>query len=111
MFFISWLELRIMAFACNLLGLDKQRSFHGTGGARLLNYSQVLEYLERDYGAAFRERIQSPLSDLSQREGPITPDKDGLVHHVGGYLPLQGYEELGQRALRACWSSKIAGTA
>ncbi len=64
-----------------------------------LDYNEVLGCLERDYGAAFRERIQPQSNDLCGREGPIVPNKDGLVHDMEGRLQLQGYEELGQRAL------------
>lgn len=69
------------------------------GRAQVLPPHQVLARLKEVYGNDFQRRISERAQLDDPRCGPIKPNATGDIEDLGSQLKLEGYEELGLRAL------------
>ena len=69
------------------------------GDTQPLKPHEVLSHLQTHYRVGFRKRVREGAPLASSRSGPILPSSNGEVRDLGSHLRLEGYEELGLRAL------------
>ncbi len=69
------------------------------GRAQVLPPHQVLARLTELYHDDFQQRISKMAGQANPRSGPIVPNDAGDVEDLGSRLRLEGYWQLGLRAL------------